>query len=214
MTIDEISKLYSVLASLGFGGLIGGGIVFLLIKNFIPAYLSEKAKNLARKEDIESIHAQLKESTRITNEIKNDIDHATWKKQDVRVIKREKLEEYMHNTFMTLEDLETQRKIAYWGKNREPDNMPGARACMYQTLYLPEIEIEHLVLYNSINKLILWMRQGELQLLEQKEDGVTNPKISNEHLNQDDILDKIVFENFVGLKLKVSVFAKMLNKID
>ena len=55
MSISEIEKLISLLANLGLGAIIGGGIVYLFIKSFIPKYLSEKAKNLATKEDIADI---------------------------------------------------------------------------------------------------------------------------------------------------------------
>lgn len=47
--------MISLLANLGLGVIIGGGIVYLFIKSFIPKYLSEKAKNLATKEDIADI---------------------------------------------------------------------------------------------------------------------------------------------------------------
>jgi hypothetical protein len=59
MSILEIEKLISLLAEFGLGALIGGGIVFLFIKSFIPKYLSEKAKNLATKEDIAAITEQV-----------------------------------------------------------------------------------------------------------------------------------------------------------
>lgn len=55
MEYSEIEKLISLLGSFGFGAILGGGIIYLLIKSFLPSYLSEKAKNLASKEDIELI---------------------------------------------------------------------------------------------------------------------------------------------------------------
>jgi hypothetical protein len=55
MEYSDIEKLISILGGLGIGAILGGGIIYLLIKNFIPSYLSEKAKNLASKEDIEFI---------------------------------------------------------------------------------------------------------------------------------------------------------------
>lgn len=55
MSILEIEKLISLLADFGLGMLVGGGIIFLFMKFLIPNYLSEKAKNLATKEDIAAI---------------------------------------------------------------------------------------------------------------------------------------------------------------
>jgi len=59
MSILEVGNLISLFAEFGFGALIGGGVVLLFIKTFIPKYLSEKAKNLATKEDIAEITSKV-----------------------------------------------------------------------------------------------------------------------------------------------------------
>ena len=55
MALSEIDKLLSFLGNFSFGLIIGGAIIYLFIRFFLPSYFSEKAKNLATKEDIESI---------------------------------------------------------------------------------------------------------------------------------------------------------------
>jgi hypothetical protein len=55
MEMAEIEKIMSLLGSLGFGAVIGALAVYLLLKSFLPSYLSEKGKNLATKEDVASI---------------------------------------------------------------------------------------------------------------------------------------------------------------
>ena len=40
------------------GGVVGGGIVGLFVRVFLPGYIAEKAKNLATKEDIAQITHQ------------------------------------------------------------------------------------------------------------------------------------------------------------
>lgn len=55
MTPEEIKIIIFLVGSIGLGAVIGGCIVYLLIKSFIPSYLSEKGKNLATKEDIATI---------------------------------------------------------------------------------------------------------------------------------------------------------------
>lgn len=42
-------------ASFGIGAVVAGGVVFLLLKHYLPSYLAEKGKNLATKEDIAEI---------------------------------------------------------------------------------------------------------------------------------------------------------------
>lgn len=80
MKYSEIEKLISLLGSFGIGALVGGVIIYLFIKNYIPSYLSEKAKNLATKEDIEGItdtvesvksgYSYLLEEVRANNQLK------------------------------------------------------------------------------------------------------------------------------------------------
>lgn len=47
------------LGILGIGGIIGAGLLFLILKSFVPAYLAEKGKNLATREDIAGITHQV-----------------------------------------------------------------------------------------------------------------------------------------------------------
>ncbi|RJG13028.1 chromosome segregation ATPase [Pseudomonas cavernicola] len=68
MEYSEIEKLISLLGSFGIGAIIGGGTIYLFIKSFIPSYLSEKAKNLASKEDIKYI-------TEKVESVKSDYAH-------------------------------------------------------------------------------------------------------------------------------------------
>jgi hypothetical protein len=70
----------SLLLRYGFEAAVAGGIVFLLIKSFLPGYLSQKGKNLATQEDIESItdkvelvkssYAELLEEVKSNNQMK------------------------------------------------------------------------------------------------------------------------------------------------
>lgn len=80
MEMAEIEKIMSLLGSLGLGAVIGALVVYLLLKSFLPSYLSEKGKNLATKEDIalitdkvESVktdYAKVLEELRSNNQLK------------------------------------------------------------------------------------------------------------------------------------------------
>ncbi|MBD3652628.1 hypothetical protein [Kangiella sp.] len=80
MSIEEIEKLVSLVGSFGVGAILGGGIIFYFIKSYIPAYLSEKGRNLATKEDIGTItdevesvksgYAEILEEVKVSNQIK------------------------------------------------------------------------------------------------------------------------------------------------
>ena len=79
MVLSDINSLLSLIGAFGIGGAISAVFVIVLVKIFFPSYLSEKAKNLATKEDIELItekvesvkltHSQMLEEFRSQNQI-------------------------------------------------------------------------------------------------------------------------------------------------
>jgi len=80
MSPEEIESIGSLLVRYGFEAVIAGFVVFLLIKHFLPGYLSQKGKNLATQEDIENItdkvesvksgYAEVLEEIKSNNQIK------------------------------------------------------------------------------------------------------------------------------------------------
>lgn len=80
MIPSKIDILLDWLIQYGVGPLITAGILFALIKYIFPGYLSEKAKNIATKEDIEEItekvesiktgYAEIIEATKNENQLK------------------------------------------------------------------------------------------------------------------------------------------------
>jgi len=80
MSPEEIKIIFSFILRYGIEGSLAGLVVFLLIKNFLPGYLTEKGKNLATKEDVEEItgkvesiktdYAKVIEEIRSNNQIK------------------------------------------------------------------------------------------------------------------------------------------------
>ena len=64
MAIEELERVLGLFGALGVGGMIGGGLTWMLVKFFIPAYLTEKGKNHATKEDIDLITKEV-ESVKI-----------------------------------------------------------------------------------------------------------------------------------------------------
>jgi len=88
--LAQIEKITSLLGSIGFGAVIGGCAVYLLLKSFLPSYLSEKGKNLATKEDVASI---------------------TDKVESVRTDYAKVIEELRANNQLKLAEIERQRSI-------------------------------------------------------------------------------------------------------
>ena len=55
MTAKELDFFFELVGKVGLGFLFGAVVIYIIIKNYIPSYLQEKAKNLATKEDIQDI---------------------------------------------------------------------------------------------------------------------------------------------------------------
>jgi len=55
MTLEDTQNMIFFLLRYGFEAVVAGVVVFLLIKYFLPGYLTQKGKNLATTEDIERI---------------------------------------------------------------------------------------------------------------------------------------------------------------
>ena len=72
----NLEQLLTLAFRYGYEAVVAGIVVFLLIKFFLPSYFSEKGKNLATKEDIETITEKV-ESVRsgyaqVLEELKSD----------------------------------------------------------------------------------------------------------------------------------------------
>ena len=52
---QELEMISQFQVRYSYEGIVAGAVVFLLIKFFLPGYLTEKGKNLATSEDVEEI---------------------------------------------------------------------------------------------------------------------------------------------------------------
>jgi hypothetical protein len=59
VTAEELKAILEYFGVLGIGGMIGGGLMWVIVKSYLPAYISEKGRNLATKEDISYITTQV-----------------------------------------------------------------------------------------------------------------------------------------------------------
>ena len=55
MTAAELNAIVNFVGSFGLGAVVAAVVVTLLLRNYFSGYLAEKGKNVATKEDIESI---------------------------------------------------------------------------------------------------------------------------------------------------------------
>jgi hypothetical protein len=82
--------MLTLVGATALGFLIGGGIVYYLVRSFVPGYLAEKGKNLATREDIAAI-------TNAVEEVKTQ--HAA------------QLQQLMHENALLLEHIRGQGQL-------------------------------------------------------------------------------------------------------
>lgn len=90
MDLAQTEKIMHFLGNFSLGALIGGGVVYLFIKSFLPSYFSEKGKNLATKEDVAAITGEVES-------VKNDYAKV--------------LEELKSNNQLKLAEIEREKNI-------------------------------------------------------------------------------------------------------
>ncbi|MGN2673457.1 hypothetical protein [Aliivibrio fischeri] len=61
MSISDVKDLVQMFGVFGIGAIIGAGFLFFILKSYLPSYFSEKAKNLATKEDIGEITSEVEQ---------------------------------------------------------------------------------------------------------------------------------------------------------
>jgi hypothetical protein len=81
----------------GIEAVVAGIVVFLLLKVFLPGYLSEKGKNLATREDFHTLLEQLKKTTKETESIKVELSSRHWLNQQQWSIREKRYTDLLSN---------------------------------------------------------------------------------------------------------------------
>ncbi|GIU40749.1 hypothetical protein TUM4438_02690 [Shewanella sairae] len=121
MSTNDIKELFQLFGSLGLGAIIGAGFVYLILKSFIPSYLSSKATNLATKEDIGAIthevelvrsgYSEMLEEVRNNHQLKlASIEREKLLKKEVYLDSAEALSRYQ-NTLAVMSDLNVLNQV-------------------------------------------------------------------------------------------------------
>jgi hypothetical protein len=79
----------SLLGLAAIAGWAGVGLLLLLWRSFLPAYLNKKAENFATHEDINKLVDQVQAVTTATEQIKAKISNEIWDRQKQWELKRE-----------------------------------------------------------------------------------------------------------------------------
>ncbi len=199
MTKEQISELAKAIANedtlinwqfyvlIILLSLIGG-----YVGNFINSYAKKRGENLATKADIDEIKSQLASTTKITEKIKNDIEHQVWRKQQIETIKRNKLEEYLQYIYIAQESLSKDMKNQYFKTTEPIDSHAISKATMLQKLYFSELQEMHSVCLKAHASFHRWLAEGLMEIVGKQQNGEKAPIISEEHMEKySNLLDEL-----------------------
>ena len=132
-----------ILGSWLFYALIGAlSLVASAAAHWLAPYLKRRAETVATKADMNEILAQLRETTKIAEQVRSEVAHADWVAREWRTIRRTKLEEVLvaaHSLDRWLD--EVQKKWIYKEIQAIDIDAPK-RIKVLTALYFPELNAE------------------------------------------------------------------------
>jgi hypothetical protein len=180
--------------------------------NFIGAYSRKRGEDLATKADLEGIKKQLASTTEVTERIRKEIEHETWRKQQQESVRRSKLEDYLCYVYVAQENLSTEMFNKYFYENIAiGDTYAINKANMLKMLYFPELEPEHEQLCAQWAAFKNWVSQGMKEQLEKRRAGDQKPVVSEEHLSKYSERLAAVNDAVTAVEHKAAVIAQKLN---
>jgi hypothetical protein len=159
---------------------------------FITSYAKKRGENLATKADIDEIKKQLASTTEITTKIKNDIEHQVWRKQQIEIIKRNKIEEYLQYIYIAQENLSKKMNNAYFKTTEPIDEHAMSKSTMLQKLYFPELKEAHSIFLTANAEFLMWFSEGLKELVQKQQNREQMPIISTQHMEKySNLLNKL-----------------------
>lgn len=136
----------------------------------------EKGKYLAIESSLKTIEKQVSITTKASESIKTAIEHDTWRKKELELIKRQKLEEYFLHISALNNTLNNEMLDKLFGAKVDYDSQCFNKADMIQSLYLPELLVEHYELSIAVEDFTRWVSDGLFLIAEQSSNGIQNPQ--------------------------------------
>lgn len=168
--------------------LLGLIIFSMFIKNYLPSYLSEKAKNLATKEDVGNITEQVESIKRQhaieIEKIKTELD--------VKSALRQSFQAKSLDSITKIDELLVEIHLYSWKQlaRRSPnehyvwsnvDSLDGSRSFHYYRVAIDKVEIVHGLYLTKIAKLALSDLAQSIGLLSSMELALSNTPGSADH---------------------------------
>jgi hypothetical protein len=126
-------------------------IVGSFVGSILLSYAKKKGEIKAISAHFETLQKQLKLNTKITEEIKVEVNHSDWLKREWKALRQKKLEELLQNVYQADHWQKTNKDATLFGSGKDPGSSPKASVKFLSALYFPELksEIEDLIEANK-----------------------------------------------------------------
>ncbi|MAY36097.1 MAG: hypothetical protein CMN84_08365 [Spongiibacteraceae bacterium] len=138
---------------------------------FASAYLSRRAEHQAILADFDSIKAQLRETTTLTESIRYELSHQFDRTHTIEILRRQKLEAYLEKVSEAAENLHKEMNVKIFNSEEQFDPSAFSSACMFQTMYLPEFDLVHANFQKAYADYKLWLVEGMKYIQQKKSEG-------------------------------------------
>ncbi|MUH96461.1 hypothetical protein GNP63_07850 [Aliivibrio fischeri] len=153
-----------------------------LFGSFVKSFGAEKGKYIAIESSLDTIKQQVSTTTKVTEQIKKDIELNVWREKDREMLKREKLEQYFSFILISKEAFHAEMENKLLKQENDYDEQAYNKADMLQALYLPELSSEH----NEYRKAVIvyrdWLAVGMMEMQGRLQNGEKNVTPSPEHM--------------------------------
>jgi len=139
---------------------------------FVSSYFSRRAEHQAIVADFDSIKAQLRETTLLTESIRSELNHHFDRAHAIEILRRQKLEAYLEKVFEATENLHKEMKVQIFNSEEQFDPSAFSSACMLQTMYLPELDRVHANFQKAWADYQLWLAEGMTYIQKMRSEGL------------------------------------------
>lgn len=124
--------------------------------NFLSAFFRTRGTRYATKSDFEDLLRELEQTTKATESIKQAVSHQDWASRELKVLRRQKLEELLHAVYETQHWLDTEKDNALYSFEKSDAPDPLYKIGIIGGLYFPEIKLEVLAFQQAALRYKEW----------------------------------------------------------
>lgn len=141
-------------------------------ESYIKSFGSEAGKIEALTKKLDEVSLQQALLTRVTETVKNDIEHQAWMRKESISLKTRKLEEFIIE-FIQDQDVRHQHRDMVVAGNRDVlDQSSNLKLKMLRYLYLPELKDQHEQYEKLYTEFLRWSTESQYRLADAEDSEI------------------------------------------